>query len=202
MWVRVAPERPRGYPCHALINREIVQDLNSLEPFKHLAGFATCMYAFPIADAPHLNSNLVIAIMATWASELYTYYIERLGALYAQYPELHCIFPFSVFAASTYNLGPHTVCFCHTDFTNLAFGWCTVTALGSFNPKKGGHLVLWECKLVIEFPPRSTILLPSAIVSHSNLAIAKSESHYSFTQYTAGGLFHWVENNFQTTVDY
>jgi hypothetical protein len=140
--------------------------------------------------------------VATWAPELYAYYVKRLGALHVHYPELQRTFPTSIFSASTYNLGPQTMCFRHTDFANLSFGWCAVTALGTFDPKKGGHLVLWECGLAIEFPPGSTILLPSAIVSHSNISIGKSESRYSFTQYTAGGLFRWVENEFQTTVDY
>jgi hypothetical protein len=140
--------------------------------------------------------------MATWAPKLYAYYVERLGALHAHHPGLHRIFTSSVFSASSYNLGPRTICFRHTDFANLPFGWCAVTALGFFNPKKGGHLVLWECGLVIEFPPGSTVLIPSAIVSHCNLAISKSETRYSFTQYTAGGLFRWVENDFRTAVDY
>ena len=74
---------------------------------------------------------------------------------------------------------------------------CAVTAFGDFNPENGGHLILWECGLVIEFPPGSTILLPSAIISHSNIKIAQNERRYSFTQYTAGGIFRWVENGFQ-----
>lgn len=140
--------------------------------------------------------------MATWAPNLYAYYVDRLGALHAEYPRLRRNFTSSIFAASTYNLGPQTVCLPHTDFANLPFGWCAVTALGSYNPKTGGHLILWDCELVIEFPPGSTILLPSAIVSHSNVAIGKSETRYSFTQYMAGGLFRWVENGFQTTEKY
>ena len=77
-----------------------------------------------------------------------------------------------------------------------------MTALGSFDPKKGGHLILWDCHLVIEFPPGSTILLPSAILAHSNVSIASEERRYSFTQYTAGALFRWVERGFQKSVDF
>lgn len=74
--------------------------------------------------------------------------------------------------------------------------------LGEFDYTKGGHLVLWEVQLVIEFPSGTTILLPSATISHSNVAIANNERRYSFTQYSAGGLFRWVNNNFQRAVDY
>jgi hypothetical protein len=80
---------------------------------------------------------------------------------------------------------------------NLPFGWCAITALGNFDPTLGGHLVLWDLKLVIEFPPGSTILIPSATLRHSNVAIRQGETRYSFTQYTAGGLFRWVDNGFQ-----
>jgi hypothetical protein len=74
--------------------------------------------------------------------------------------------------------------------------------LGNFDPTLGGHLVLWDLKLVIEFPPGSTILIPSATLRHSNVAIRKGETRYSFTQYTAGGLFRWVDQGFQSASSY
>ena len=110
--------------------------------------------------------------------------------------------PIPILTDDTYNLEPRTVSFKHKDFANLSFRWCAVTALGSFNCKMGGHLILWDCHLVIEFPPRCTILLPSAILAHSNVTIALKETRYSFTQYTAGGLFRWVENGFQKSTDF
>jgi hypothetical protein len=140
--------------------------------------------------------------MANWAPLLHAYYAETLDQLHQHEPSLKRNFPSSVFSATTYNLGPRTVCFKHKDFANLAFGWCAVTALGSYDHKKGGHLILWDCRLVIEFPPGCTILLPSAILAHSNVAISPNEKRYSFTQYTAGGLFRWVENGFKKTVDF
>ncbi|KAJ7742761.1 hypothetical protein B0H14DRAFT_3607659 [Mycena olivaceomarginata] len=66
----------------------------------------------------------------------------------------------------------------------------------------GGHLVLWDCKLVIEFPPGCTILIPSAAIYHFNIPIGRKEHRYSFTQYTAGGLFRWVEHDFKTEEEY
>lgn len=74
---------------------------------------------------------------------------------------------------------------------------CAITALGDYDPKLGGHLVLWDLKLVIEFPPGSTILIPSTSVRHSNVSIRQGETRHSFTQYAAGGLFCWVEHAFQ-----
>ncbi|KDR74716.1 hypothetical protein GALMADRAFT_70580, partial [Galerina marginata CBS 339.88] len=142
------------------------------------------------------------AVMKSWAPDLYSYYVDRLGSLHENHPELERIFPTSVFTAASYNFGPRTVCYKHTDFANLPFGLCAITALGSFDPKKGGHLILWDAHLVIEFPPGSTILIPSAVMAHSNIPVAPSETRYSFAQYSAGGLFRWVENKFQLTTEY
>lgn len=45
---------------------------------------------------------------------------------------------------------------------------------------------------MIEFPPGALILIPSALLRHSNTMVRPSESRSSFTQYSAGGLFRWV----------
>ncbi|KAJ7867294.1 hypothetical protein B0H13DRAFT_1897597 [Mycena leptocephala] len=80
----------------------------------------------------------------------------------------------SCFSACTFNLGPHTCTLGHRDFGNLAFGWCAITAFGDFDYRKGGHLILWDCKLILEFPPGLH----------------------------GGGLFRWVEHDFQTEEAY
>jgi hypothetical protein len=104
----------------------------------------------------------------------------------------------STFACATMNFGPRVRSFMHRDTQNLPFGWCAITALGDFDPTKGGHLILWDVKLAIEFPPGSTILIPSATLTHSNTAVHMDESRLSFTQYSAGGMFRWVDNGCQT----
>lgn len=90
----------------------------------------------------------------------------------------------------------------HTDTMNLAQSWCTITPLGSFDAKKGGQLVLWNLGLVIDFPAGSTILIPSALVIHSNAEIRAHETRYSVVQYVAGGLSRWVENGFMSNEDW
>jgi hypothetical protein len=62
--------------------------------------------------------------------------------------------------------------------------------------------VLWELQLIIEFPPGSTIMIPSVIIQHLNIPIQWGEEHYSFTQYLAGGLFRWVDHGFQKEDEY
>ncbi|KAJ7814508.1 hypothetical protein B0H14DRAFT_3477020 [Mycena olivaceomarginata] len=92
----------------------------------------------------------------------------------------------SVFSQATFNFGPRAWTFKHRDILNVAFGMCVVQALGDFNPKEGGHIILWELKLFIEFPPGALILIPSATITHSNLPVGPGEHRASFTQYTGG----------------
>ncbi|KAJ7429347.1 hypothetical protein B0H11DRAFT_1768404, partial [Mycena galericulata] len=158
------------------------------------------------------NAAICAALVANWAirrivgfsngvfescaPDLHGFYRHQMRLLHTAAPYLQRLFPevLSVFAACTFNLGPNTITIPHVDAANLAWGWCCITALGNFNPDLGGHLILWDLNLVIRFPPGSTILIPSALLRHSNVAIQQGEIRYSFTQYSAGGLFRWVNN--------
>jgi hypothetical protein len=102
------------------------------------------------------------------------------------------------FPCRSFNLGRQTVTYPHTDNCNLAHSWCSVTPLGNFDHQTGGHLVLWDFGLVVDFPAGSTILIPSSIIVHSNTTIKDNESRFSIVQYAAGGLFRWVKNGFST----
>ncbi|KDR65406.1 hypothetical protein GALMADRAFT_148719 [Galerina marginata CBS 339.88] len=100
-------------------NEEILEELQQMEAFKRIAGFSS-------------------ACMASWTPGLYNHYATELGKLHRSDPKLRRTFPSSIFSATTYNFGPRTTSFKHVDFANLPYGWCAVTALGSFDPKKGG----------------------------------------------------------------
>ncbi|KAL0575412.1 hypothetical protein V5O48_006552 [Marasmius crinis-equi] len=104
----------------------------------------------------------------------------------------------NVFAAAAFNFGGKVRTFKHRDHLNWAFGWCAITALGKFDAGRSARLVLWEFKLVVDFPPGSTVLIPSAVVTHSNTRIAEGDERTSFTQYTAGAIFRWVGNGCKT----
>ncbi|KAJ6470097.1 hypothetical protein C8R47DRAFT_988947, partial [Mycena vitilis] len=135
-------------------------------------------------------------LFQAYAPGLHKFYKREMRTLYANAPYLRRLFleTVSVFAAATFNFGPNTVTFPHVDAANLVWGWCCITAFGSFNPDLGGHLILWDLRLIIRFPPGSTIMIPSALLRHSNISIQQGEHRYSFTQFTAGGLFRWVYN--------
>jgi hypothetical protein len=138
------------------------------------------------------------ACFSTFAPKIYEEYSTTLQQLYENQPHLKQNFPSSIFPAATFNLGPNSMCFLHRDVRNVPYGFCAITSAGSYDPEVGGHLVLWELGLVVEFPPGSTILIPSATISHCNTSIQPGETRYSMTQYCAGGLFRWVEFGFRT----
>jgi hypothetical protein len=88
----------------------------------------------------------------------------------------------------SFNLGRQTAMRPHVNSTNLAQSWCSITPIGSFDPKVGGHLVLKDLRIVMEFPPGSTILIPSALITHYNTPVRPHETWFSIIQYAAGGL--------------
>ncbi|KAJ7161982.1 hypothetical protein C8R43DRAFT_880570 [Mycena crocata] len=137
------------------------------------------------------------AAFCLWAPRLYEYYREHKQALHAKYPHLGYIFGRSVFSCAAFNFGPNVWTFRHRDVLNVPFGWCAVQSAGPFDPTKGGHLVLWDLMLVIEFPPGALILLPSATINHSNVPVQEGDKRVSFTQFTAGGLMRFVDNGFR-----
>jgi hypothetical protein len=140
---------------------------------------------------------LYLAAFQLWSPKMYAYYREHMAIVENTTGESRN-FPGSTFACASMNFGPSVRSFKHRDSLNLPFGWCAITALGDFDAKNGGHLILWELKLAVEFPPGSTILIPSATLTHSNTAVCSQESRLSLTQYSAGGLFRWVDNGCRT----
>lgn len=126
---------------------------------------------------------------------------ENINALFAHHEELRRNFANSIYPAMTINAGPSTVSLGHTDAGNMPGGICALTALGNYDYTRGGHLILFDLKLIIEFPPGSTILLPSATLRHGNTTIQSGETRHSIAQYCAGGLIRWVRYGFRTRAE-
>ncbi|KAF8418652.1 hypothetical protein L210DRAFT_3492395 [Boletus edulis BED1] len=156
-----------------------------------------------------LSSNPAVIRLACFQNQAFktyfpathTYYETKMLRIKQHHPSLK--FPFvDAFPSAAFNMGPQTVCKPHKDARNLAFGLCPVTALGDFDHQKGGHLVLEELELVVEFPSGSTALIPSAVITHSNTTIGTNEKRYSFTQYASGTLFSYVENGMCTDKEF
>ncbi|KII83050.1 hypothetical protein PLICRDRAFT_68732, partial [Plicaturopsis crispa FD-325 SS-3] len=130
--------------------------------------------------------------LAFWAPKIFADYREKLGVLLQHDPSLKFNYPNSIFPATTFNLGPETVSLDHLDSGNVAAGMCPIFSAGRFNYKTGGHMIFFDLKKVVEFPPGSSMLVASSITRHGNVPILPGEERMSFTQYCAGGLLRYV----------
>ncbi|KAJ3869203.1 hypothetical protein EV359DRAFT_30569 [Lentinula novae-zelandiae] len=148
--------------------------------------------------AAYQNGGFLPAF-SLWAPRVHDEYKNAQNALRGRFPHLPDNFPgISDFAAAAFNLGGKVWTFKHRDFLNWPFGWCAITALGAFDPRRTAQLILWELKLVLNFPHGATVLIPSGVITHSNTPVATGDTRMSFTQYTAGAIFRWVENGCRT----
>ena len=127
-----------------------------------------------------------------------------MDSLFEKMPSLKRLFPthISVFPTAAFNFGPNVWTHKHRDSQNCPFGWCSIQALGNFDHTQGGQLILWEPKLVVDFPSGTVILLPSSIITHSNTPVVGGETRASFTQYATGGLFRYVDHQFHTKKEF
>ncbi|KAJ7239440.1 hypothetical protein C8J57DRAFT_1086376, partial [Mycena rebaudengoi] len=136
--------------------------------------------------------------LVTYAPKLCRDIIDDLKQLFQHHPKLRHNFKKSVYPVVTFNCGPTTATYEHTDFKNKAGSWCAITSAGLFDHTKGGHLYLRQFKLVIEFPSGTTTLIPSATVAHGNTPLQPGETRCSVTQYVPGALSRWVKYGFKS----
>lgn len=141
---------------------------------------------------------MLLGGLARYAPKLWRYYVDNLRLLFQHHDGLQHNFTNSIFPAATFNLGPQVVTDEHADIYNLVHGLCGVTAGGNYDHEKGGQMYMRQINLVIDFPSGASMLIPSAFVDHGNTPIQAGESCFSFTQYTAWGLFRWVNYGFRS----
>jgi hypothetical protein len=129
-------------------------------------------------------------------SDLAGYYQDTVKKMQAVYDNIPLPAPGIPFTALTFNMGEQSICRPHLDSQNLSFGQCLICPLGRFNHKTGGHLVAHEPRMILEMAPGSGGFIPSASVSHSNVAICAGETRLAMTGYTPASYFQHVEENF------
>ena len=133
-----------------------------------------------------------------YASKLYQHVKNKLDLLFSDSSNgFERPFSPSIFPTTTFNLGLQVTTVEHFDSMNLPYGWITLTSFGHYDSTKGGYLILSTLGLIIQFPAGSTILFPSSVTRHSNTPIQGHETRLSFTQLIPGGLFHYIDYNFQ-----
>ncbi|KAE9388375.1 hypothetical protein BT96DRAFT_1004242 [Gymnopus androsaceus JB14] len=167
---------------HSVRNLKVLNVILANPAVQHISGIANSAYK-------------------CYCPNMYEHFKVNDEALRQWKPSLRQNFPKSVFAATTINFGPETITNIHVDSRNSAPASCAVTSLGPFNSHHGGEIVLWNLGLIVRFPPGCTLLLPSALIVHLNLAIQPGEQRFSITQYSAATLSRFVENGFCNDVD-
>lgn len=133
-----------------------------------------------------------------WCPKVHAHFTKRLKSLFETFPDLKKIFPRSIFPCCAFNLGPCVCAYKHRDHLNCPFGMCAIQPLGDYDYTRGGHIILWELGLIIEFPPYYLLLIPSALITHSNTPTAKGETRVSIAHWCPGALLRYIDNHFQT----
>lgn len=110
---------------------------------------------------------------------------RRLAASFSNY-SLNPLF--GAFASVCINKGK-VATIPHRDVSNRGPGLCGVVPFGTFDSSRSGLLILWEARTVIEVSAGDVCLFPSAILTHSNTAIHKSDDRNSLAFWTGASLF-------------
>ncbi|TEB24738.1 hypothetical protein FA13DRAFT_1796938 [Coprinellus micaceus] len=113
------------------------------------------------------------AALSVWAPDLYAHYKTNLDSLLKKMPTLQRNFNKSTFACSAFNFEPMACTCAYRDCMNLPFG----SSPWDIRPYKGR---------------------PSPVLAHPNITIQPGENRASFTQFTAGDLFRFLDNGFKT----
>jgi hypothetical protein len=103
----------------------------------------------------------------------------------------------SIYPAVTLDLGPFPIALGRRLHRNAPAVPCTITNLGNFDATRGGHLILFDYGLVIEFSPNSTAQILSGCVRYANTAISGGEYRAAMTQYMSAGLSRHVAYGFR-----
>ncbi|KAJ7646088.1 hypothetical protein DFH06DRAFT_997872 [Mycena polygramma] len=122
-------------------------------------------------------------LFAAFSPESFRLATALADSLFSAHPDLPRPFA-GAWTNTTFDLGPQTVTVPQSPSGYVRWCWLAITALGTFNPRLGGHIILWDLGRVLEFPPGATILIPS-LLRFSICKIQPGETRYSFTQYFA-----------------
>ncbi|TFY79881.1 hypothetical protein EWM64_g4135 [Hericium alpestre] len=142
-------------------------------------------------------AGFMASSFAVSAPKLYQHYEQNMAILKGSQPELKIPFDSPIYAGATFNFGPGVATTIHLDTTNLPYGWCSIIPFGRFNADKSAMFVLAQLGLVVRYPRHSLMHVPSAAIGHGNTVLAPGDIRASFTLYTKGSLFRWVEYGLQ-----
>ncbi|KAJ7865250.1 hypothetical protein B0H13DRAFT_1898644 [Mycena leptocephala] len=173
--------------CALNLNTKDFRDALTLDYLLHhvaiarLAAFANGIFfsLLYLNSDPYRSAEL----FAAFAPACFRLAGSLVDSLFADDPTLKRPFP-GAWTNVTFALGPQSVTHALWISSSIRWCWISITALGSFDPQRGGHLILWDLGRLLEFPPGTTILIPS-LLRFSIARIQPGETRYSITQYAA-----------------
>ncbi|KAJ7079707.1 hypothetical protein B0H15DRAFT_787799, partial [Mycena belliarum] len=77
-----------------------------------------------------------------------------------------------------------------------------ITSIGTYDYKKGGHIVFWDDKKIFELRSGGTVMFPAASKRYSFLPVAPNEKRFLFRQFCNGGALRWVEKGGRSDSDF
>ncbi|KAJ7277029.1 hypothetical protein C8J57DRAFT_1504867 [Mycena rebaudengoi] len=138
-------------------------------------------------------------IYQSFSPRLHAYSENAVELIFDHNSELRHVYP-GAFSTVEFHLGSlespprlHDRDFLH--------GWRAITSFSKYDSCFGGDLILWDEGLVIRFPVGATVLFPAALMCYSFCAVKEGETHYTFSQYTPGGLLRYIENDYRCDAD-
>lgn len=190
-----------GWIKNSAGNDAAMADLMSDDDIRTLIEFADGKHLSPCWFIL-LTKIFIPAQFAKYFPAIYDDFSETLERVVDNDPKLSVPIPGCAWAATHINFPPGSWCHAHTDHLNHVGGLCAVWALDEFNADKGGHIILWDLKLVVRFPPGNLILLPSALVKHGNISVYQGGKRSAFVLFSAAGLFRWVLNGMMSDAEF
>ncbi|KAJ7664811.1 hypothetical protein B0H17DRAFT_848388, partial [Mycena rosella] len=125
----------------------------------------------------------------SFAPKLYVYTENAMDLIFKHNNELHREFP-GAFASAEYDLGDLGSALQLQD-RDLLQGWRALTALGTYDSRYGGDLVLWDDGFVVRFPPGAIVLFPAALMCYLFVGVRPGEKQYMFSQSSTAGLYQY-----------
>lgn len=185
--------RQNGAVASRLLNNPHIQRFSSF------ANGKSDLVLFSSRKPTHYLSPFT-ASLALYAPKLYDHCRVKLNTLPVQFPRLAPFFSngTKVFPAAAFDLGPGTSAQKNRTALNHPYGWTATQALGQFDPTKGGQLVFWELRLIVQFPPGALVLHPAAMITVTTTPVNEGETRTSITQYIPASLFQYVESGYRS----
>ncbi|KAJ7909217.1 hypothetical protein B0H13DRAFT_1877968 [Mycena leptocephala] len=126
-------------------------------------------------------------ILQSFAPKIYAYTENSTDLIYKFDEDLRRELP-GVFPAAEFDLGELGSAPRLQD-KDVLHGWRALTALGTYDSRYGGDIILWDDGFVLRFPPGATFLFPAALMRYSFVEVQPGLHRYITNGYVSDSTF-------------